>query len=134
MKYIDDALLMRPCNVGLCIDERVYLREMRRFKIKSPSPFVIPGMAATMHWLDDTTGVGESVAIVCVDMERMRGTDGIQLACMLVHECVHIFQNICKHWGEEAPSAEFEAYAIQRLSQQLMYMFCELRPELRITV
>lgn len=128
MKYIDEALLRRPCSVGMCIDERAYLREMRRFNIKSPSSFVIPGMAATMHWLDDTTGDGESVAIVCVDIERVRHLDGIQLACLIVHEAVHVFQNICQHWGEEAPGKELEAYSIQRLSQQLMYAYLELAP------
>lgn len=134
MKYIDDALLRRPCSVAICVDENAYLREMYRFGIKVPSSFVISGMAATMHWLDDTTGTGESVAIVCIDPEKAKDLDGIQLACLIVHEAVHVFQNICQHWGEDSPSKEFEAYSIQRLSQQLMYMFCQLRPEPRITV
>ena len=50
---------------------------------------------------------------------------GIEVACLLVHEAVHIWQRTCEDYGEHRPSAEFEAYAIQNISQQLMQSYRE---------
>ncbi|TGB34391.1 hypothetical protein [Burkholderia thailandensis] len=125
MKYTEDVLLHRPCSLALCISELDYLREMRRLKIKSPSRWVIEGKTATAHWFDNRGG-GDCVAIVCLDLERVLGGSGIAIAALLVHEAVHLFQNICDVMGEESPSREFEAYSIQRLSQDLMWLFQEL--------
>ncbi|AOJ10349.1 hypothetical protein [Burkholderia mayonis] len=122
MKYAPDILLRRRCDLGLCIDERDYLREMRRLKIKSPNAFVTAGKSATMHWFDHKRG-GDDLAIVCIDMMRLRKCPGTAIAALLVHEAVHVFQSIRESMGEEHPSSEFEAYSIQRISQDLMFMY-----------
>lgn len=122
MKYASDVLIRRPCHLALCTDESDYLREMRRMKIKSPSPFILEGKQATAHWFDHKRG-GDGVAIVCIDLASLRKSTGTAIAALLVHEAVHVFQNICEHLGEENPSSEFEAYSIQRISQDLMCMF-----------
>lgn len=46
--------------------------------------------------------------------------DGIDAACCLVHEAVHVFQQWCAHYEERAPSREFEAYAIDSIAERLM--------------
>ncbi|TDV06056.1 hypothetical protein [Paraburkholderia caballeronis] len=125
MKYTEDVLLRRPCHLALCLDETSYLREMRRLKIASPSAFVIDGKSATMHWFDGKEGK-DDLAIVCVDMHRLRECTGTQIAAVLVHEAVHVWQGVCEVMGEESPSREFEAYSIQRISQDLMWLFTEL--------
>lgn len=119
MEYLDDALLIRPCDVGLCVDEKSYLREMKRLKVERPSVWITGGKAATVH-LFDNSGNGRELIIVCIDMVEMEKEEPIVVACVLVHEAVHIFDSICEAWGEKHPSSEFKAYSIQRLSQQLM--------------
>lgn len=42
-----------------------------------------------------------------------------------MHEAVHIWQEMREKIGERFPSAEFEAYAIQRIAQNLMHSFME---------
>jgi hypothetical protein len=44
----------------------------------------------------------------------------VQIAALLVHEAVHIWQQYCADIGEKEPASEQEAYAIQSISQTLM--------------
>ena len=46
-----------------------------------------------------------------------------QLAAMLTHEAVHMWQVARERLGEDKPSQEFEAYAIQALTQRLLEEF-----------
>ena len=48
------------------------------------------------------------------------GRDAIEVAGLLVHEAVHCFQRTCLWAGEDTPSDEFEAYAVQNISMRLM--------------
>lgn len=76
---------------------------------------------ATMHRLDNPSG-----NLVCIVAMRVRpGISGVQAASMLVHEAVHVWQCFRQRIGEESPSAEFEAYAIQAISQRLMSAYAE---------
>lgn len=64
--------------------------------------------------------------LVCVVAIRpQKHINGIQIACLLVHEAVHIFQGWCDRTGESNPSSEFEAYSIQSISQELMSKYHE---------
>jgi hypothetical protein len=46
-----------------------------------------------------------------------------QVYALLVHEAVHIWQDVKHRIGEDNPSSEFEAYAIQNISQELMLAY-----------
>lgn len=78
---------------------------------------------ATAHYL--TTPKGEFACIVAIRLKD--GLSGIQIAAMLVHEAVHVWQEFKRHIGEHEPSAEFEAYSIQCMSQRLMESYARRR-------
>jgi hypothetical protein len=71
---------------------------------------------ATTHLLTD--GKGESVAIIALGDVAARGA--IEIAGLLVHEAVHVWQEHCENIGERFPGNEQEAYAIQGIAQELM--------------
>jgi hypothetical protein len=76
---------------------------------------------ATVHLM--TNKDAKDCHVVAVRLRE--GINGIQVAAMLVHEAVHIFQNFCESIGERTPSAEFEAYSIQAISQRLMEAYAD---------
>lgn len=47
----------------------------------------------------------------------------IQIFSLLLHEAVHIWQRVRMRMGESEPSKEFEAYSIQRIAQDLFWLY-----------
>lgn len=82
-----------------------------------PTPYLsTPRAEATTHLLCNDSG--ESVAIVALGDTSKRTS--IEIAGLLVHEAVHVWQEHCENIGERNPGREQEAYAIQGIAQELM--------------
>lgn len=124
MKWCDRNLVSNPMYFGLCLSEKAYLKEMKKMGIKNYGPFIkTPQSDATTHFFVDGKG-NESVIVA---MRSTKKVDPIAVAGLLVHESVHIWQAIKEHIGESSPSSEFEAYSIQKISQELMWAYRELK-------
>jgi hypothetical protein len=124
--WCDRALVETQYDFCLCVTEKQYHRELERFNVPKETwtPFTIGGTrAATLHPLDSKTG-GRPAAIVCLALNPERTT--MQTYAVLVHEAVHLWQLTKEYMGEDKPSPEFEAYAVQALSQRLFYAYDEL--------
>lgn len=93
---------------------------------KQPDVWIRPGMDAQATYLENPNG-----ELVCIVSIRVRdGVDGVQIAALLVHEAVHVWQEYRFRIGELEPSREFEAYAIQSIAQRLMQAYVkEIEPE-----
>jgi hypothetical protein len=110
------ALFKSPYSYGVCTTPERFAHEMKRLNVKSPPPFLTSANAhATTHYF--TTGDDNS-AIVTIG--KLDGRLMVEVIGLLAHEATHIWQTVCEHVGEKAPSAEFEAYAIQWITQQLV--------------
>ena len=86
--------------------------------------FVPNGWPACTHSFDNVKG---SVAcIVGLDLERCAEEDPIDVAALLVHEAVHVWQHAEKKAGKLGCFGdEGEAYAIQNISTRLMTAYVE---------
>lgn len=130
--WCNRAIMQLHAYFALCLDEASFHAELKKLEIpqKSWPPFLAtPQANATCHEFDSKDGTNSF--IVCI--EERKDIDAIQVASLLVHEAVHIWQSYCNHIGERSPSIEFEAYSIQWLSQQLMYSFVEQKDFKRLT-
>lgn len=107
------APLVRYC---LCLDEKTYLAECKKLNIGSPTPFLKEGSGATTHFADGDKGV--SVALVCMSIKEERTI--LAHYALLVHEAVHVYQEMMAQMREERAGKEVEAYYIQRISLDLM--------------
>lgn len=122
MKWLNRDLIVGPYLV-LCTTEAQYHRVLRHCKVPRDNwdNWVQAGCDATTHEL--TNGNGGHICVVCIaDCSKKEGP---QIAAMLVHEAVHVWQYHCRRIGEHSPSTEFEAYSIQAISQRLMYAFAK---------
>jgi hypothetical protein len=112
--------LVRGPYLILCTDEHEFKAVMKHIEYDRPygHKWVSDGANATTHTLeiDDKT-----VCIVCLQTKpEVTGSD---IASLLVHEAVHIFQRYCQSIGEDDPSMEFEAYSIQNICGELFDEF-----------
>lgn len=118
MKWLDNTLIL-GAFLTLVTSEKQYQKAMRHCGIAKADAgrwIKAEHANATSHFLDNPDG--RLCCIVALD-PKIKATS-IQIACLLVHESVHIFQKFCERIGEQEPSAEFEAYSIQTISQVLM--------------
>lgn len=108
----------------LCLSEAEYESALKRLKIKAdPAGWLsTAGCDATTHTMTNKDG-----GLACLVCLKPTNRQGVQVAALLVHEAVHVWQAYAAHIGETAPGAEQEAYAIQAISQQLMTEFARRR-------
>lgn len=120
-KWLDRTLITSPYYIGLCFDEVSFHRELKRLKVPRkdwPSFTSTTHADATVHFL---TCKSKRCAIVTI--KRRKDIKLEQAYAMLVHEAVHIWQEIKEYIGERYPSSEFEAYSIQTIAQRLMLAY-----------
>jgi len=115
---MDRTLIESPIYYCLITNEKLFKSELKRLKIPQDFQSVPSGKGACTHFLNSKQGA--EIALVCL-MDKKH--DKEQIMSLLAHEAVHIWQRIKEDMGELNPSHEFEAYSIQRISQNLFYEF-----------
>ena len=117
MRWCDTTLMDSPIQVALCMSEKQYKKERKRAGVEDFSPFLLrEHVNATAHFYCDKEG--RYLCVVCIGDTKGRQYETV--ASLIVHEAVHVWQNIKDHLGEKEPSSEFEAYSIQRIVQGLL--------------
>lgn len=119
MGWCDRTLFTSPVYYGLCTNQRQFEKVLRQLKLKRedwPEFKKSEWCDATTHFFD---GKGcDNCAVVTIGSTK--GKSRAQIAGLLTHEAVHIWQEIRSLIGEKEPSSEFEAYAVQRIAQNLI--------------
>ena len=118
VRYISRSLILGP-YVGLCLSEVEFKAELKRLRIPDDNAFVKEGFGARTHSYRRSDG--ELMFLIC--MKPSRRNTRIQHYALLVHEAMHVWREWLRKIGEDTPSDEFEAYAVQHISQQLMEAF-----------
>lgn len=121
-RWLERDLITGP-YIALCTSEQAFHAVLRHCKVPRTdwAKWVSDGADATTHHL--TNPEGGLVCVVCINSTEKQ--TGIQIAAMLVHEAVHVWQAHCERIGEHKPSDEFEAYSVQAISQRLMLAYAE---------
>ena len=102
-------------HLTLCLSEEQYHKALADCQEPAVDGWITtPQANATCHYITNASGL---ICIVCLRQGDRR--DGVQIAGLLVHEAVHIWQNYAEYIGEEHPAREQEAYAIQSISRFL---------------
>lgn len=118
MKWLTQNMIPGPRLVLVLNEEDFHaaLDELPAPKEGRPL-WISDGAGACMHALR-----GEEIACIVVLQDSENTASAIGL---LVHEAVHVFQAWCEDVGEKEPSSEFQAYAIQSITERLIASFNE---------
>lgn len=117
-RWLERGLITSPLYLSLCTTERQFHRQLRHIGIERADwpPFLSSVHAnATAHFF---LRKDKHVAIVCIHPAPER--DQLEVVGLIVHEAVHVWQEVLEYIGEHRPSAEFEAYSVQSLAQTLL--------------
>lgn len=117
--WLDRRIAAPGPYLALCLSESEFLAAMAHLDIKQPGEWLNPGKPATAHMANSPKG--DRVCVVCID--RWQGRNPIEVAGLLVHEAVHVWQEYAEFIGERFPGAEQEAYAIQSIAQEPLAEF-----------
>lgn len=119
MKWLDRRIAKAGPYLTLCLTEGEFDKVLKRLKAPSRPSWVSPGANATVHHFYHL----QNGLCVAVCMDGWQGRDPIEVAGLLIHEAVHIWQAYCDDINERQPGAEQEAYAIQSIAQELLAEF-----------
>ena len=124
MKWLSRTLVTSPYCYGLCTSEKDFHRELKRLNVprKEWPEFVGAGPNssgdATTHFFENKHDL-----FAIVTIKSTKGRTAQQVYALLTHEAVHIWQAIKDDLEENKPGSEFEAYAIQAITQNLTTAF-----------
>lgn len=101
--------------------EAEFYKELTKLGIHERPAFVRTAHStATTHFLSPPKSKSPCVIVAIQGWEEH---NGIEIAGLLVHEAVHVWQDYAAYIGETSPGAEQEAYAVQAVAQELMAEF-----------
>lgn len=120
-KWLDRRIAAPGPYLTLCLSEAEYEAAMAHLKCCPRVDWIkTPQASATAHYVETS---GELACIIC--MRDWEDRNPIEVAGLLVHEAVHVWQEYCAHIGETQPGREQEAYAVQSVAQELLAAFAE---------
>lgn len=125
-QYLDRRLTTCALCYCLCLSEKAFSAEVKRLGVKKECSisFASIGKARTSFVSPQHADVTRLTAIVCLDYEDAKKYTATQIAALLVHEAVHIWQAHAREIGSHNDHGdEEEAYAIQAIAQSLMEDF-----------
>ena len=120
--WLNRTLFESPYCYRLCITEKDFHAELKRLGLSKehwPEFLKSTHANATTNFFQSKDG--QFCAIV-----NLRKEDGLkrkksEVYGLLIHEAMHIWREGREHLGEFSPSSELEAYAVQRLAQNLIW-------------
>ena len=119
LRWLDRCLLLSTHYFTLCTTEKMFKKALKHLRIpkRSHPPFLSNWHSnATAHYFENRDSLKAS-CVVCIG--SVEGKSKPQVFALLTHEAVHMWQQIKEAIGEHSPSPEFEAHAVQSISQQL---------------
>jgi hypothetical protein len=122
------ALIDSQVRYGLFLSPKDFFKELKKMGLPDwdKEVFIPPSAGACVNFYEGE--VSGYVAFVCLDQEKVEKENLTlnQVHALLLHEAVHIWQRIKICMNEKYPSKEFEAYSIQRIAQNLFYLYDDL--------
>ena len=115
-QWLDRRISAPGPYLTLCMSEAEFRAALAPLAPPSVPAWMTRGADATTHFFDNADK--KTCAIVCLADPKDR--NAIEIAGLLVHEAVHVWQQHALDIGERHPGDEQEAYAVQSIAQELL--------------
>jgi hypothetical protein len=120
-KWLSRALIAAPFYYKLVLTEKQWKRELKKLGSEYFEAFPNGSVACCNYFYEENPGT------LLVSLRNYETVEETVVYGLLVHEAVHIWQHTHKFYNEKEPSIEFEAYSIQKISQELIESYIEQR-------
>lgn len=122
IKYLERGMF--PVYIGFCSTEKEYKTQLKKLGINDGNySFLGSDHAnATLHSMTSTDG--KYLLLLCFDMESAKTRTPIEVAGLIAHESMHVWQQTRDYIGER-DTKETEAYFVQYVSQFFMECYEE---------
>lgn len=115
-RWLDRRIAHPGPFLALCLNNAEFQSACKHLSVKTPDSWITNEWSdATAHYFECKSGLA---VIVCIT--NCQKFTPIEIAGLLIHEAVHVWQEYAHRIGEHAPGREQEAYAIQSISQELL--------------
>ncbi len=118
IRWLDRQVHLLGPYVTLCLTDEAFTKALEHIDVRWGASWAPSNGARTHIFTHDD---GSPIGIVCI--RDWAGKAPVSVACVLVHEAVHVWQAHAEYIGEHNPAHEQEAYAIQWISEELMMEF-----------
>lgn len=119
VQWLDRRISAPGPYLTLCMSEAEFRAALAPLAPPSVPAWMTRGADATTHFFDNQDK--KTCAFVCLGDPKDR--NAIEIAGLLVHEAVHVWQQHAFDIGERKPGDEQEAYAVQAIAQELLAEF-----------
>lgn len=116
--WLDRRIAHPGPHLTLCLSADEFHAAMRQLGADDQAARWVFGGHALTHFVSDDL---KQAAVVCIS--SYEGRNPVEVAGLLVHEAVHVWQRYARSIGEDTPGDEQEAYAVQSIAQELMAEF-----------
>ena len=114
-RWLDRRVAAPGPYLALCTTEAQFARACKDLSVQPPAFIRNSWSDASTHHFDGKHGLA---IVVCLRDAHKHSP--IEVAGLLVHEAVHVWQAHVDQIGEATPGREQEAYGIQCIAQELM--------------
>jgi hypothetical protein len=116
-KWLDRRIAAPGPYLTLCLSEAEFRAAALSLNAPDVPRWCTSGAMTTYFENDD----GKTCCLVSI--KGWEGRDPVEVAGLLVHEAVHVWQVYCRDIGERTPGDEQEAYGVQAIAQELLAEF-----------
>jgi hypothetical protein len=121
--WLDRSLFQGP-RLALVTSEKQFLAAKKAAGVACDDPLLEGSWHACTH-----TYQGENNQLVCIvgiSLAACETMCGIEVAALLTHEAVHVWQHVRDRLGPGDLGREMEAYAVQNIAANLMRAFASI--------
>lgn len=128
LEWLSRTLSVAHVPYALCTSQKAFDKELKRLNEPS-TPYLLDGAVGTTHYINRGESRTQAI-IVCVPLDSTSTARGMYT--VLIHEAVHVWQELQSLLGEVKPGKEQEAYGIETIAYRLMTAYdgmCLTRPK-----